>query len=51
MFLSKQLFFSLSVPPQEMYIVDDANNRLYAIAGPYSEESSMSLTCIARNGK
>ncbi|XP_074603923.1 protein turtle-like isoform X2 [Brevipalpus obovatus] len=39
------------VPPKQMYIKDSDNQRVYAIAGPYPEDSPMSLTCVAENGK
>jgi len=48
LFLSFSLF---SVPPKQMYIKNSDNQKVYAIAGPYLEDSPMSLTCVAENGE
>lgn len=34
-----------------MYIKDKSDQRVYAIAGPYNEDDSIDLMCIAENGK
>ncbi|XP_015784799.1 titin [Tetranychus urticae] len=39
------------VPPKGMFIRDRWDQPVYAIAGPYPQDSSMQLTCIAENGK
>ncbi|RWS02857.1 hemicentin-1-like protein, partial [Dinothrombium tinctorium] len=38
------------VPPRGIYIRDEKGQHVYAIAGPYDEDSNLNLTCIAENG-
>ncbi|RWS10218.1 CD80-like C2-set immunoglobulin domain containing protein [Dinothrombium tinctorium] len=38
-------------PPRGMYIRDHKGQAVYAIAGPYDEDSNLNLTCIAENGE
>lgn len=39
------------MPPKALYIKDKSEQRVYAIAGPYNEDDSLDLMCIAENGK
>lgn len=39
------------VPPRGMYINDAQGRRVYAIGGPYNEDSELRLTCVVENGK
>ncbi|RWS31832.1 nephrin-like protein [Leptotrombidium deliense] len=45
----KQCYY-IEVPPRGMYIKDQKGQPVYAIAGPYDEDSDLHLTCVAENG-
>lgn len=41
----------VAVPPRGMYIKDAQGRKVYAIGGPYNEDSELRLTCVVENGK
>lgn len=43
-------FYSVTVPPKDPVIVDEAGNERKHFVGPYTEGSSLTLHCIVEGG-